>query len=158
MKLKELISRHPFDELKPMVEQAFAVDLESIYSKLLSMEPTCSEFYLFYDGDQGICGMKKDSNDTYALEYRPWSEWLDMEVPDVLLELGELKVIMLCLDMITLAGFTEEEIAEQLVRLKERIAEADKPDAKFIPAEEVFDKIINKFKNKEAEDKFDNEP
>ena len=103
--------------------------------------------------DEGI-GNQEES---FAIEYTPWEEWLGMGIDQVSSEnFSEVEIIAHCLWEMTFAGFDQPSIKEKINELK-RIAEEidnmteEERKEKLIPMEEIekkFKKLKKKNKRK----------
>ena len=90
------------------------------------------DFVPYYD----VYGIFPDSEDTWAIEYRPWGEWMDEDVglaegcPD----LSDIEKMAHCLFEITWSGYTNKDVQDH--------------------AKEMFDycdKAIEQIKNEELD-------
>jgi hypothetical protein len=111
---------------------------EEVFEKLKWMTPVEVSInivlYQYYDDETfkpscvDVAGInlkpsKDDINDSLAIEYSPWNQWLGMEIGELTLkEFTELEIISHCLNEMTYAGFIEEEIQADLKRI-ENVAE-----------------------------------
>ena len=106
----------------------------------------------FKDDGKGI------QEESFAIEYTPWEEWLGMIIDPVSSEnFSEIEIIAHCLWEMTFAGFDQPSIKEKINELK-GIAEEidnmteDERKEKLIPMEEIG-KEFKKLKSKPAEKK-----
>ena len=91
-----------------------------------------------YFAVSGIC-LEKDIQQSYALEYTPWSKWLGYEVDKkVLKKIPREEIAAHCLWEITFAGFTQESIRREINMLKRRVKNLKEGKVKTIPYEEVM--------------------
>jgi len=134
-----------------------------VYEKLVLMPAGDSQISIVvknckddFDGEEyvDVSGIhlrpqSEEENYSYAIEFRPWKEWLGMEVhPNSLGDFSELEIIAHCLYEMTFIDFKEDDIQEELQRINQ-ISE----DYKNMTDEEKkanttsLDDIINELKN-----------
>lgn len=140
MTLKTLLQKHTwlsiasiFWEVYPD-EEKNSEGYQEVFEKLLLMPPQDSEMAIVvayckdeFDGEEyvNVSGEylhPKNEEETYshAIEFTPWQEWLGMEIhPDSLEHFTELEIIAHCLYEMTFVGFEEEEIQEEMNRIKD---------------------------------------
>jgi hypothetical protein len=125
-----------------------------IFQKKVTMEndpfiKTKEEEWVDIFGKNGTMSEHDETKEeTYALEFVEWLEWLGMEIDEESMkEFGELETLVRCLFEMTFLGFVEEDIAEYKKELDERMKDIDEHPEKLIPAEEVFKKIKDKIDN-----------
>ena len=91
-----------------------------------------------YFSVSGVCA-EKGEQQSYALEFTPWSEWLGCEVDkNVLKKMSEEEIIAHCLWEMTFMGFTQNKIRRKLNSLKKRAKDVKDGKVKTIPFEEVM--------------------
>jgi hypothetical protein len=101
-----------------------------------------------YFSVSGIC-LEKDIQQSYALEYTPWSEWLGYEVAQsVLKKLSKEEIVAHCLWEMTFAGFTQSKIRRKINALKKQVQDIKKGKVKTIPHEEAMALLKEKMKGK----------
>ncbi|MEW6586156.1 MAG: DUF6557 family protein [Nitrospirota bacterium] len=84
----------------------------------------------------GICA--KGDNQSYALEYTSWAEWLGYEMEQrILKKMPREEIVAHCLWEMTFIGFTENQIRRRLAALKKRVKDVKEGRAKTIPYAEV---------------------
>jgi hypothetical protein len=94
----------------------------------------------------GIC-LEKDIQQSYALEYTPWSKWLGYEVsPKVLKKMTKEEITAHCLWEMTFMGFNQNKIRRNLNLLKKRVEDVKTGKVKTIPFEEVMTRLKEKVK------------
>ncbi|MFZ2958589.1 MAG: DUF6557 family protein [Candidatus Ozemobacteraceae bacterium] len=99
-----------------------------------------------------------NQEESYAIEYTPWEEWLGMSI-DLLSSkrYSKVEIIAHCLWEMTFAGFDQASIKEQINELKRRVEEIynkteEEWKEKLIPLEEI-EKKFKKLKNLPPEKK-----
>src|SRR5690606_21284179 len=66
-----------------------------------------------------VCGIRPGETTSYAIEFRPWSEWLGMTVTEkTLASYTELEILAHCLFEMTFMGFDEETIQDEWDKIK----------------------------------------
>lgn len=88
-----------------------------------------------------VSGKKIDTKDSqsYALEFRPWQDWLGMQISeDSLRNFNELEIISHCLYEMTFIDFDEEEIENEKNKLNTIIE-----NFQSLSAEEKLEKTIS---------------
>lgn len=128
MILKDLVDRNEwlsialvFDKLYPDFvdsleehEQVF-LTLKQLDAQPSSMMIKLTDYQTYID----ISGLKKNQEESYAIEFRPWSEWLGMQLfPENLLEFTELEILAHCLFEMSYFGFNEGEIQDQIQQIE----------------------------------------
>ncbi|EKD93692.1 MAG: hypothetical protein ACD_28C00081G0002 [uncultured bacterium] len=92
------------------------------------------------------CG-KNDPEESFAIEYTPWEEWLGMRIDQPSAErFFEVEIIVHCLWEMTFAGFDQASIKEQITELKRRVEEIknmteEERKEKLIPMEDVMKRV-----------------
>jgi hypothetical protein len=92
-------------------------------------------------------------NNSYALEFTPWAEWLGMEINNEAFEkFTEPEILSHILYEMTFMGFDEEKILNQKQELDKRIEEIEnmteeEKQKEFIPWEEVKKKFLGSDKS-----------
>ena len=95
----------------------------------------------------GVC-TEKGIQQSYALEYTPWSKWLGYEVDKrVLKRMPKEEIAAHCLWEMTFMGFTQSRIRSSLSVLKRRVKDLEEGKVKTIPFEEVKARLKDKLKN-----------
>jgi hypothetical protein len=88
---------------------------------------------------------KKGEQQSYALEFIPWSVWLGCEVDkNVLKKMAKEEIIAHCLWEMTFMGFTQNKIRRKLNSLKKRVKDVKDGKVKTIPFEEVMASLKEK--------------
>ncbi|MBI5635139.1 MAG: hypothetical protein HZA15_16850 [Nitrospirae bacterium] len=101
-----------------------------------------------YFSVSGIC-LENDIQQSYALEYTPWPEWLGYEVAQsVLKKLSKEEIAAHCLWEMTFAGFTQGKIRRRVNALKKQIKDVEEGRVKTIPHNEVMALLKEKSKSK----------
>lgn len=99
-----------------------------------------------YFSVSGIC-LEKDIQQSYALEYTPWSTWLGYEVDkNVLKKMSKEEIIAHCLWEMTFMGFTQNKIRRKLNSLKKQVKDIKEGKVKTIPFDEVMIRLKDKAK------------
>lgn len=97
-----------------------------------------------YFSVSGVCA-KKGEQQSYALEFIPWSEWLGCEVDkNVLKKMPKEEIIAHCLWEMTFIGFTQNKIRRKLNSLKKRAKDVKDGKVKTIPFEKVMARLKKK--------------
>ncbi len=92
----------------------------------------------------GVC-TEKDIQQSYALEYAPWSKWLGYEVDKkVLKKMPKEEIAAHCLWEMTFAGFTQDKIRNEIKMLRKRVKDVKEGRVKMIPHEEVMKRLKDK--------------
>jgi hypothetical protein len=162
MTLKKLLIKHRMDisEISALAASIYAgnnnikqvansvLRYHSIYTKLMGMRPKNSKFHVRVEWSNeqryiSVNGYKNiPDKESYALEFRPWSEWLGMDVIGTIHD--EKKEIAYCLWEMTFMGFDQNTVLKQKKELDRRIEEIESGKAKTIPASDIFKKYKNK--------------
>lgn len=141
MKLSELIQKHKWTEVRPVLlrlypDQVSNLDAyERVYQTLYySYTPIETDLQIVFEdvtdnefGDYiDVSGfVSSDTEDKYAIEFRPWPEWLGMEISmETQAKYSELNIVVHCLWEMTYMGYSEVSIKEQLdeiVQAKENV-------------------------------------
>ena len=145
MKLMNLLEQSRWDEVWPNLlrlnpdQEASLPDYERVYWSLLSaslveIETTMRLVieYVLNTGEFGgywdVSGQDVEDLEFYAIEFRPWEEWLRMEIdPETLKTLSPLDIICHCLWEMTFIGYEQDEISKQwqeILQAKDEIMEA----------------------------------
>ena len=109
-------------------------DYARAFLKLRDTESTESELkigiiYSYEPHYHGWCtdGYDENTNETYALDYEPWDEWLGMGITKETLDKFEsCQIVAHCLWEMTFVSFDETEIQAQLTYLKDHADELRK--------------------------------
>jgi hypothetical protein len=97
----------------------------------------------------GVC-TEKDIQQSYALEYTPWSKWLGYEVDkNVLKKMPKEEIVARCLWEMTFMGFTQNKIRSRLSVLRRRVKDIEEGKVKTIPHEEVMARLQDKIRGKD---------
>ena len=145
MKLKDLItSNHWLSVELTLIElypdQQKNIDAyQNVFEKLQFLQDSESDMNIVLtecfedDGENDyveVCGKKNnDSEDTvsYAIEFRPWAEWLGMTIDELTLKnFNELEIISHCLFEMTFMGYDEQTITKEMSELEKRIGDFEK--------------------------------
>ncbi len=90
---------------------------------------------------------QKSRQQSYAIEFTPWSEWLGLEVGNqVLKKIPKNEIIAHCLWEMTFMGFTQDKIRKKLNALKKQSRDIKEGKVKTIPFEEVMLRLKSKIK------------
>lgn len=140
MILKTLLKQYTWLSIASILWEVYPDEKKSsegyqeVFEKLLLMLPQDSEMAIMvthckdnFDGEEyvNVSGEylhPKNEEETYshAIEFTPWQEWLGMEIhPESLDHFTELEIIAHCLYEMTFIGFEEEEIQEEMNRIKD---------------------------------------
>ncbi len=93
-------------------------------------------------------------SNSLAIEFTPWNEWLAMPIDEKSLKnFSELEIIAHCLNEMSYSGFEQEEIQEELSRIKEIKEDYDSltPDEKT-QRTYTLDEVKDMFKNKDKDE------
>jgi len=145
MRLVEIIRTITWLELEPEYLRLYPDDesaieeYERIYTSLLQITPSETNMrisieYVDEEGDQyhhvhGISNPEGESSvqESWALDFADWSEWLDMKIESqTLVEYTPVEIATHCLWEMTFAGFSREEIRERLDELISQVEEIKK--------------------------------
>ena len=97
----------------------------------------------------GLC-LGKDIQQSYALEYTPWSKWLGYEVSQkVFKKMPKDEIAAHCLWEMTFAGFTQSKIRREINALKKQVQDIKEGRVNTIPFEEVMASFKAKTKVKD---------
>ena len=117
-----------FLELYPNHEKSLN-GYENVFYELRNLEPINSDVQIQlenYGEYVDVSGFKPNDEYSWAIEFRPWNEWLGMEVfPKTLEVFTELEIICHCLFEMTFFGFEEEEIQDQYKEINDLKEEYD---------------------------------
>ncbi|MBF0405862.1 MAG: hypothetical protein HQM10_00800 [Candidatus Riflebacteria bacterium] len=97
-------------------------------------------------------GGKSDPEESFAIEFTSWEEWLGMRIDQSSAErFYEVEIIVHCLWEMTFAGFDQASIKEQINELKRRVEEIknmteEERKEKLIPMEDVLKRLKNRRK------------
>jgi len=95
----------------------------------------------------GVCE-EKGKKQSYAIEYKPWSEWLGCEVDkNVLKKMTKEEIAAHCLWEMTFVGFTQAKIRREINRLKKMAKDIEEGKVKLIPHEEVMASLRKRIKD-----------
>ena len=90
---------------------------------------------------------QKSRQQSYAIEFTPWSEWLGLEVGNqVLNKIPKDEIIAHCLWEMTFMGFTQDKIRKKLNALKKQSRDIKEGKVKTILFEEVMLLLKSKIK------------
>ena len=90
---------------------------------------------------------QKSRQQSYAIAFTPWSEWLGLEVGNqVLKKIPKNEIIAHCLWEMTFMGFTQDKIRKKLNALKKQSRDIKEGKVKTIPFEEVMLRLKSKIK------------
>ncbi len=96
---------------------------------------------------------QKSRQQSYAIEFTPWSEWLGLEVGNqVLKKIPKNEIIAHCLWEMTFMGFTQDKIRKKLNALKKQSRDIKEGKVKTIPFEEVMLRLKSKIKKDKSTD------
>ena len=130
-----------FEELLKDLEQKKVIQSENL--KLFIVE---QKDYFSEEKYLSVLGYNIDDGEKYALDFNKWSEWLGYEVVDKsVTEIGEVVFVAECLLEMTLLGFDEDCIQDEineLLRIEEKIKSGD---GKFYTLEEVKTKFNEEY-------------
>jgi len=120
---------------------------EKVLEELKTLTPQDSELIIImehvvedHDEWDNIHALDPTDNETYAIEFTPWEEWLGMEIDwKSLAEFGPQRLLAMCIWEMTWAGFTQEEIRARLDELSEPI-----PEGETIPYSVVLEQLKKK--------------
>ena len=141
-------------ELYPDQEENIGT-YKDIYHKLRVMIQTDSDIQIILKEyfDEGsyidVSGKKPDQNESLALEFIPWTEWLGMTINERTLEsFNELEIIAHCLFEMTFVSFDEDEIKEQFALIKKMVEDYEKmTENEKLATSESVDRLLNKLNN-----------
>lgn len=91
-----------------------------------------------YFSVSGVC-IQKGTQQSYAIEFTPWSEWLGCEVDkQVLKKMPKDEIVAHCLWEMTFWGFTQRKIRRELNALRKQVRDVKEGKVKTISHEEVM--------------------
>lgn len=130
-----------FEELLKNLKQKEVIKSENL--KLFIVE---QKDYFSEEKYLSVLGYNIDDGEKYALDFNKWSEWLGYEVVDKSVnEIGDVVFVAECLLEMTLLGFDEACIQDEineLIRIEEEIKLGE---GKFYTTEEVAAKLNEKY-------------
>jgi hypothetical protein len=110
---------------------------ERVYWTLLSASPVDTTMRLMieyvpkddeFGGYWDVSAQDLEDLEFYAIEFRPWEDWLGMEIdPETLKTISSLDIICHCLWEMTFIGYEQDEIQKQwqeILRTKNEVADA----------------------------------
>lgn len=128
-RLLDLLNTSRWDEVWPNLlrlypdQEASLPGYERVYWMLLSATPVETTMrivieYVPKDDELGgywdVSAQDLEDLEFYAIEFRPWEEWLGMEIdPETLKTLSPLDIICHCLWEMTFIGYEQAEIQAQ---------------------------------------------
>ena len=164
MKLIEIIKRNSWQSIEPVFLQLYAddkediLDYETAFGNLKSISPTNSNITLVVgwvkdDSDEeefvypsGYYNNPEDyqdgQNHMLILDYISWDKWLGMDIDEQSIKnFTEPELISHCLFQMTISGYSEKEIQETKVRIKDLLNAIDhlKDDEKKVNLESPED-------------------
>ena len=169
VKLQTLVMTTEWVDLKKAMlklypKQEINIDgYEEIYYKLLSLEPTETGQTLHIRSNEGyepddppwfdVFGKDGSMNEyapeheqTFALEFTPWSAWLSMPIHYMTMEQhSNVDILAHCLYGMTFCGFDEEAIKEQMDELDRRAKSIEDGTAELLSWDEVKKNIKERF-------------
>lgn len=138
--LKELVHDHNWLSVSSVLialypeEEENLEGYEDVFNQLKIMASEDSDMFIVLqtviDGDEqyvdvyGKQKYSKDEDDDFpnALEFTPWSQWLNMEISaESLEEFTELEILAHCLFEMTFVAFDEVEIQDELNSFKKSV-------------------------------------
>jgi len=173
MKLHDLVETISWRELQPAIKEHFPhselLRFEHAYLQLRNMsflpspmtihisklpEPCAFELddpvYDVYatDGTTWNNGMNRLEH--FAIEFRRWEEWLGMDVSqEVLDRFTPMSILAICIDEMTAAGNTQEDIKAEFEEIKRRVEEVKSGNAKTISFDELKARMHKKLSSSE---------
>ena len=140
MTLKTLLQKHTWLSIASILwevypdEEKNSEGYQEVFEKLVLMPAQDSDLVIMvvhckddFDGEEyvdvsGHYLHPKNEEETFshAIEFTPWQEWLGMPIhPESLDHFTELEIIAHCLYEMTFVGFEEEEIQDEIKRIKD---------------------------------------
>jgi hypothetical protein len=140
MNFKSLLRQHSWLSIEAILfdlypdEENNSSGYREVYEKLLLLHAGDSQMSIVvknckddFDGEEyvDVSGIhqhpqSQEERCSYAIEFRPWKEWLGMQIhPNSLSDFSELEIIAHCLYEMTFVGFKEEDIQEELQRINQ---------------------------------------
>lgn len=153
MILKELLMKNKIEDIAEAYKEkidSWNDELYGWFDRLRDIEPIKSDMTIHLyevkeDDDEDwihVCGLKKDDECSYGLDFTCFSEWMGMEVDPVALEMGEIKVIVEIIWEMTFHGY-EEKVQEKIIDdMKNNIKEIKNGTAVTYTSEEVFTQLM----------------
>ena len=131
-------------EMMPAIDSNMLIVLKTIDDDKLADEP-----YVDVSGREISANGNDDSelSVSYALEFRPWEEWLGMWIDkNSIQEFSQLEIIMHCLYEMTFMGFDQKEIKNEYDKIIETSEEIknmtdEEKEKKFISWDKLKDDL-----------------
>jgi hypothetical protein len=144
MKLCELFRRVKWEKVLPILKDRYDIvgdlsDYEKAFYNIKKLMPTYNseimtielKWDLFPSSDSvpdtacEVVGKKDDENDSYALEFELWTDWIGMDVSNsTLFSLSEEEIVAHCLYEMTFLGYNIEDVLVRKDEIYERIDSA----------------------------------
>jgi len=139
MKLKDLIEKTEWENIKNHLENIDECDknlsgYEDVlkFLKLLPPKKVPTTIHIrhivddYGDGDvseyEDVYGMEPEDEQTWALDFSPWEEWLGMDLDQGSLEeYGEDVFVSRCIWEMTYHGYTPQDVQEKLDKLAKQV-------------------------------------
>ena len=135
MKFKDLIKKYSWQDIKGTL---FNIYKESdignpegyfcVYNRLQKIECQETDIILYIEQEidnesnktyYDIFGKRPNDEDSFALEFTPWSKWLNFEISEEALnQFSELAIISHCLYEMTFCGFDEKIIQNKVKEIR----------------------------------------
>lgn len=137
MKFVNLIKSHSWLSIELTLiklypnQEDLVEEYRNVFEKLGILQPILNDMLIvlteYEEEDHSyvdISGRKLDDDDSYALEFTKWEEWLGMELAsETMKNFNGLEIISHCLHEMTFFGYEETEIQEQFQSIQNTVDE-----------------------------------
>lgn len=155
--LKSMLEIYPNQEnnlvaYDKMLDKLIVMEADKNPDMVLVVLP--EEDYFCGEMVDDVVGFSIKNQQTYAIEFTPWKEWLGMTVCEKSLEYyGDIPFIVHCLYEMSFVSFEEDDIKNEIDILKEREEEIENGTATFISMDEICERFgINPLPEKTEEE------
>lgn len=139
-----------YEKVFRLIELMDVIESELVLFISEEVDPISDEKYIDVSGvkEEGLEKIdSQGSNQSYALEYIPWEEWLGMKIAKATLEnFSNLEIIAHCLYEMTFVSFDQDEIKKSFDELNKQIEDykslsEEEKSAKTITLDELMEKL-----------------
>lgn len=126
MKLKEILNKYSDDEILKNIAKLYSDQNPDWYKsplqQLRKTNPIDTDITIFINHKEDIYGYNKSCKYALALEFRPWGQWLSMEIDnDIIDRYSLLDIITICIWEMTLIEWDDKSIQLKLNKIHSRI-------------------------------------
>lgn len=149
--LKSVNKQEVLEYLGKNEGEKFVPNFEKMIDTLLTTIPTPYDLKLYLvsqkyytDGDEyiSVLGYSEKDNESYALEFMKWSEWLGCEVVEKSVNhFGPVPFVAECLSEMSFISFDEDKIQAELDNLNEISERLKNGEEKTYTMEEVLEHL-----------------